>query len=328
MLYECPERHVSSHERTVEPVELSIGTLSTATGVPIDTLRTWERRYGFPAPIARTEGSHRRYSAAVIPVVRMIVQALELGHRPSAVIGRDPEELARLIAAQGGPARGSRLKADPAQDAGIVEYWLGLTRELDGPGLSREFHFGLAEMPAIEFLERLMGPFLFELGERWMRGELRISHEHFASERVLQFASAEWRRLTESLRDAESPKVVFATPPGERHVLGLHMAAWVTACAGAHVVFLGADTPIGEIAAAAEQHRAAGVVLSIASGYEGTLPGLVAMLRRNLRRQVSVVLGGAGSHDVGPAATVLNSFLELSRWAEALETINNIGYVR
>ena len=45
-----------------EPVELSIGTLSSATGVPVDTLRTWERRYGFPAPVTRTGGSHRRYS--------------------------------------------------------------------------------------------------------------------------------------------------------------------------------------------------------------------------------------------------------------------------
>ena len=319
MLYECDERRVSSPEKTVEPVELSIGTLSTATGVPIDTLRTWERRYGFPAPIARTEGSHRRYSAAIIPVVRLIVQALELGHRPSAVIGRDPEELARLLAPPTGAPATERTKGAPAQDDSVVEHWLSLTRELDGAGLSREFHFRLVEMPAIEFLERLMGPFLHELGERWVRGELRISHEHFASERALQFLSGEWRRLAESLRDAESPKVVCATPPGERHVLGLHMAAWVVACAGAHVVFLGADTPIIEIAAAAEQHGAAGVMLSIAAGYAGPLPKLVAKLARNLPGDVSVVLGGAGSHDVGRAATHLNRFSELSAWAENLE---------
>jgi DNA-binding transcriptional regulator YiaG len=46
---------VSPSDKPNEPVTLSIGTLSSATGVPVDTLRTWERRYGFPAPTARTE---------------------------------------------------------------------------------------------------------------------------------------------------------------------------------------------------------------------------------------------------------------------------------
>jgi methylmalonyl-CoA mutase cobalamin-binding subunit len=313
MLYEYRERFVSSHAKPAEPVELSIGSLSTATGVPIDTLRTWERRYGFPVPIGRTEGSHRRYSADTIPVVRLIVQALELGHRPSAVIGRDPEELARLV----GPVPSSppltRIK-----DAGAVEHWLSLTRDFDGAGLSREFHFGLSVMPAIDFLERLMGPFLAELGERWRRGELRIAHEHFASERAREFLSGEWRGLTERARADGRPSVVFATPPGERHVLGLHMAAWVVACAGASVVFLGADTPILEIASAAEQYGSAGVVLSVASGYEGPLPKYVALLHRHLPPQVSVVLGGGGSRALGATATHLNRFSDLSNWTESL----------
>ena len=30
--------------------QLSIGAVSKATGVPVETLRTWERRYGVPSP--------------------------------------------------------------------------------------------------------------------------------------------------------------------------------------------------------------------------------------------------------------------------------------
>ena len=29
---------------------MSIGEVAALTGVPAETLRTWERRYGFPAP--------------------------------------------------------------------------------------------------------------------------------------------------------------------------------------------------------------------------------------------------------------------------------------
>ena len=35
--------------------------VSQETGVPADTFRAWERRYGVPRP-QRTEGGHRLYS--------------------------------------------------------------------------------------------------------------------------------------------------------------------------------------------------------------------------------------------------------------------------
>jgi hypothetical protein len=77
--------------------ELTIGALSSATGVPVDTLRTWERRYGYPVPSARSEGSHRRYSAETIGMIQLMVRALDLGHRASAVVGRGASELQQLI---------------------------------------------------------------------------------------------------------------------------------------------------------------------------------------------------------------------------------------
>jgi DNA-binding transcriptional MerR regulator len=47
---------------------LSIGDLAARTGVPVGTLRTWESRYGVPAP-ARQVGGHRRYSTADVALV-------------------------------------------------------------------------------------------------------------------------------------------------------------------------------------------------------------------------------------------------------------------
>lgn len=39
----------------------SIGEVAELIGVSVMTIRSWERRYGWPRP-ARTHGSHRRYS--------------------------------------------------------------------------------------------------------------------------------------------------------------------------------------------------------------------------------------------------------------------------
>jgi methylmalonyl-CoA mutase cobalamin-binding subunit len=307
---------VSPSDKPNEPVTLSIGTLSSATGVPVDTLRTWERRYGFPAPTARTGGSHRRYGADAIGQVQLIVRALELGHRPSAVIGRNPDELRRLLG-PAPPVGGTPPARAPNGDARVVARWLELTHALDGDGLMGEFHRSLAEMAALPLLERRVAPYLRELGEAWARGLLRVSHEHYASERVRDCLSAQWGRANEGQR-AGRVTAVLATPSGERHVLGLHMAAWVIALAGVHVVFLGADTPWSEIVFAAEHHAASAVALSVAAGYPGDLELGLATLRAALPRDVRFALGGTGSAGVRKHGDYLNRFEDLFKWAVSL----------
>lgn len=306
---------MSTPDKPPEPIELSIGSLSSATGVPVDTLRTWERRYGFPVPVARTSGSHRRYAAETIGQVQLIVRALELGHRPSAVVGRDLSELRRLV---GSPQpSNSSVASDAASDRVVLARWLELCRQMDGEGLSGEFHRSLAEMPALAFLERRMGPFLQAVGEQWARGLLRVSHEHFASERAREFLTAQWRGADDGQR-SRSATAVLATPPGERHALGLHMAAWVIALAGLHVVFIGADTPIAEVAFTAERYSACAVALSVAAGFTGDLEAMLKDLMGLLPAHVSVAVGGVGSGTAGHGALKLNRFQELFDWAASL----------
>jgi methylmalonyl-CoA mutase cobalamin-binding subunit len=307
---------MSTSDKPAEPVELSIGTLSSATGVPVDTLRTWERRYGFPAPSTRTGGSHRRYATDTIGQVQLIVRALELGHRPSAVVGRNADELRRLLGVPRAAGASSEARALHA-DAGVVARWLELTHALDGDGLMGEFHRSLAEMAAIPLLERRVAPYLHELGEAWAQGLLRVSHEHYASERVREFLSTQWRRANEGQR-AGRVSAVLATPSGEQHVLGLHMAAWVIALAGVHVVFLGADTPMSEVIFAVEQHAARAVALSVAAGYPGDLKAELTTLSARLPFGASLALGGAGANGMQSVGQILNRFEDLFDWAVAL----------
>jgi DNA-binding transcriptional MerR regulator/methylmalonyl-CoA mutase cobalamin-binding subunit len=307
---------VTSPDKPPEPIELSIGTLSSATGVPVDTLRTWERRYGFPVPTTRTEGSHRRYAAETIRQVQLIVRALELGHRPSAVVGRDLAELRSLLGAP--PAVAAAPAGATGSDRQVLDRWLELTRTMDGEALVGELHRSLAELGAIPLLERRLGPFLQEMGEAWARGTLRVSMEHFAAERVREFLSSQWRGANEGNRGGRAA-VVLATPPEERHSLGLHMAAWVIALAGARVIFLGADTPMEEVAFAVERHAASGVVLSVAAGYGGALEAHLAALGERLPRAVSIAVGGAGRSKSVQNWENLSGFDALFSWALVLE---------
>ena len=58
---------------------MNIGALAQAVGIPADTLRTWERRYGVPTP-QRTASGHRRYDLSTVDHMIMVREALELGH--------------------------------------------------------------------------------------------------------------------------------------------------------------------------------------------------------------------------------------------------------
>ena len=42
-------------------------------GVPVPTLRSWERRYGWPTP-DRTTGGHRRYTENELDRLRVLVE--------------------------------------------------------------------------------------------------------------------------------------------------------------------------------------------------------------------------------------------------------------
>ena len=61
-------------ENSAKDARVSIGALSRATGIPVETLRTWESRYGFPVPERRPSG-HRLYPLAIVPRLRRIAEA-------------------------------------------------------------------------------------------------------------------------------------------------------------------------------------------------------------------------------------------------------------
>src|SRR5882672_5468601 len=61
-------------------VLLSIVAVERETGIGKDTLRAWERRYGFPVP-ERDAAGVRSYPRALVERLRLVRQALVAGER-------------------------------------------------------------------------------------------------------------------------------------------------------------------------------------------------------------------------------------------------------
>src|SRR3954464_1538253 len=78
------------------PQGYSIRVASRLSGVSSDTLRMWERRYGFPKP-ERNESQVRVYTDADIERLVLISRALKAGFRSGEVIHRGSEELRSLL---------------------------------------------------------------------------------------------------------------------------------------------------------------------------------------------------------------------------------------
>ena len=293
---------------------LSIGALSRATGIAIETLRTWESRYGFPVPERKASG-HRVYPVAAVARLRRIAQALSLGHRAGQVVGASEESVARLL-------ESSASAADPSLPSSVprpTEDVPGLLRHVkafDGGRLTRQFLSDWARMGPVEFLEARIGPLIRAVGEGWEQHELEIRHEHFLSERVGDLLRSLRMPLEER---ATGVLVVFATLPGEVHGLGLQMSALVLAAAGCRILYLGTDVPVAQVASLARDLAARAVAVSISSATKGAASAAaLRKLREALPRRVALVAGGDGVPAARPGIDAVHSLRDLDAWARRL----------
>jgi DNA-binding transcriptional MerR regulator/methylmalonyl-CoA mutase cobalamin-binding subunit len=296
------------NDRPKAPQLLSIGALARTTGVPADTLRTWERRYGFPNA-ERTQTGHRRYSQATLMRLQLVRAAIRLGHRASVALTANESELRALLA--------HREALQPASEVSVdretVTRWTELIRRFDGLELDRQLGSALATIGAPRLLAERIGPLIHEIGERWSTADVGVRHEHFASERLSNFFARNWQPLSDA---ATGPIVVCATPSGERHCLGLHMAALTLSLNNLRVAYLGPDVPAQEIVAAVRQHAAHAVLLSAAAGTDSArVHGECNSMRHDLGAALPIIVGGRGFEDPPSAVTRLASLSALNAWA-------------
>jgi len=294
---------------TVTPV-MSIGALARAAGVPASTLRTWERRYGFPEA-SRGPGGHREYPAELVPHLILLKRALDAGHRPGQIMAlRVPQLRALMGLAAATPELSGGVA--PSSTSAVVAQLLDATRKVDADAFERILAVSFARHRATDFLQDHLGPFLVALGDAWERGELSVYHEHFVSDLVCAFLTT---RCHDAAGSGDRGTAVLAALPHHRHVIGLHMAAVVLVYAGWEPLFLGADTPISDIVRCAMQAGAGAVCVSTAAGAEAAvLAPLLAELREGLPQDVAVLHGGGGAVAVD-GVVVVPSLRELEAWA-------------
>jgi methanogenic corrinoid protein MtbC1 len=305
-----PER--GQHE--TRGARLSIGALSRATGIPVETLRTWESRYGFPVPERRPSG-HRVYPLSTVPRLRRIAEALARGHRAGQVVPVSDTDLRRLLAAAL-PAPARSRDDSPAPATGEVQQLLRLVEAFDSDRLTHALLSASARLGPLGFLETVVAPLLRAVGEAWEQGRLQVRHEHFVAERLGDVLRSLRLPLEER---AGGPLIVLSTLPGEAHGLGLQMAALVVAFAGCRVLHLGTETPVPDMLTLTRDLGARALALSVSAA--GRKPRTAALLRRvrgGLPRRTALLVGGEGAPAPSPGVQVFADLPSLEGWARGI----------
>jgi methanogenic corrinoid protein MtbC1 len=292
---------------------LSIGALSKATGIPVETLRTWETRYGFPVPERKPSG-HRVYPLSSVPRLRRIAQALSQGHRAGEVLTASETDLNELLSAVSRDSTGASAVAS-AGGADIPEL-MSLVEAFDADRLTLLLLTEWARLGPLEFLEMRVAPLVREVGEAWESGRFDVYHEHFLSERVGDLLRS--LRLPFEER-AKGPLVILATLPKERHGLGLQMAALTVAAAGCRVLNLGTETPLPEMASLCRDLRARALAISVSEATRGTgTSSGIRRLRGLLPKRVWLLVGGEGAPRTLPKGTErMKDLRNLDAWAQS-----------
>jgi DNA-binding transcriptional MerR regulator/methylmalonyl-CoA mutase cobalamin-binding subunit len=293
---------------------LSIGALSRATGIPVETLRTWENRYGFPVPERRPSG-HRVYPLAIVQRLQRIAEALARGHRAGQVVPASEKDLQQLLAAAP-PTPVVAATESTAPATGDVAQLFRLIESFAADRLTHAFLSASARLGPLAFLESLAAPLLRAVGDAWAKGRLQVRHEHFVSERLGDVLRSLRLPLEER---AEGPLVVLSTLPGESHGLGLQMAALVIASAGCRVLYLGTETPVPDMVTLTRDLGARALALSVAaSGRKPATAQLVRRVRARLPRRTALLVGGEGAPASSPGVQVFADLPSLERWAQRI----------
>lgn len=230
-----------------------IAFIERSTGISRETLRMWERRYGFPAP-GRDGSGDRSYSQADLERLRLIKRLLDQGHRPGKIVPIPVPGLAELDASP---------RADAAGEAPDFEDFLHLLRQPGASAARSWLRRRMARESLVPFTTGTLAPLTSAVGDAWAAGHLCVHEEHLYTEMATRLL----RRAIDGLPAAQAPLIVLTTLPEERHGLGLLMVEALFRSEGARCLSLGVDIPIPEITLAVARHQADALALSFSPAY-------------------------------------------------------------
>ena len=283
-----------------------IRAVSKLTGIGIDTLRAWERRYGAVTPVRDDRG--RMYTDADIARLRLLRGAVEHGHSIGRLAGLTDTALRRLGATA--DANTASAVASTQRTSLDTAALTAALQKYDATAIDQQISRLAAVLPPLELLRDVLMPVLVQVGDEWHRGPTRIAHEHLISSTMRNILGSFLRLYA---GPDVSTRLLFATVAGERHEMATLGAAMLAASSGLGVAYLGPDLPAGEIVESVKPAGAQVLVLGLTTTSAGkTRKRELRTIVRDLPKHVELWAGGRGAERhaalISPRGLVLRDY--------------------
>ena len=287
----------------------TVGRVAELTGIPRETLRKWESRYGIVTP-ARTDGGYRLYDESAL---RRLIAMRDL-----VDAGWSARDAAKGVLTRSGPA--SSDAAAPA-GSGDQAMLVRAAEEMDPALLERALSSGLEGDDLAAVVDGWLLPALVRLGLAWRDGRVTVAGEHFASAGVQRRLSLVFEAAPAP--SARAPRVVVGLAAGSRHELGVLAFAAVLRHRGVRVTYVGGDLPGDAWLATVRRLRPDAVVLGVPIAED--VPAVRDVATALARQAPDLLIGVGGAHQdrisdamplghvVGEAATLLAARLGAAR---------------
>ena len=220
------------------------------TSVKPETLRAWERRYGFPKP-QRTPGGHRLYTMRDIRTINWLIDRQKEGLSISRAV-----ELWKSLENSGQDPLHAELLSQPFSngDRSILDFyrqeWIDACLSFDKPGAENAIKQAFAIAPPEQVCIEVFQKGLVEIGQKWLLGEASVQQEHFATSLAMS-------RVHTLIDAAPAPSregsLLAVCPAGEDHEFGLLLTTFILRRQGWQVIYLGANVPLYRLEAAIQE---------------------------------------------------------------------------
>src|SRR5664279_968466 len=276
-----------------------IRAVAKLTGVPLDTIRAWERRYGAVTPQRSTRG--RIYSEKEVQRLVLLRDAVARGHAIGQVADVGDEDLKALLRRTDNmidPVASGRRKVRAGDS--ILGPLLKTIEAFDYVGADRELNRLSAAMAnPRDIVHEIALPLMRITGERWHEGRFTIAQEHM----VTALLSGLLVSLLRIYGTSNPPaKVLLATPENEHHGFGVLAAAMLTAANGLGAIHLGTNLPAREIMQAARRTEADAILLGVCGAKADSVTAALQEIREGVRRRTHLWIGGVGDQRLAEEA--------------------------
>jgi MerR family transcriptional regulator, light-induced transcriptional regulator len=279
-----------------------ISAVAKITGIPLDTLRAWERRYRTVIPKRAARG--RVYSEGQIQKLLLLRKAVEQGHSIGQVAALGDRQLRELLETSSSIAAGESA-TKPIDSNRILAPVLHALDRFDYGGTDREINRLAAALGSPRnFVHQAALPLMRTVGERWHEGKCSIAQEHMLTNLLTAMLASLVRTYSPSNPLA---RVLLATPRNEHHAFPTLAAAMLAAAGGLGAIYLGTDLPAADIVLAARKSETDVVLLSVSSTSSPEILDDLSYIARKVPRATALWLGG-------PPALHLDRATAGSRW--------------